>query len=360
MQNVVFLTSATRRPMASNEMVDFSRLEIRSQPGARVQPSGILSVAFWKSYLVTMRPYLLYVSGITGIVGLSLAPEIPLFNTLLLSLTFFLSYGFGQALTDCFQTDTDSLSSPYRPLVRGEIQRRDVLIVSLIGLGLSGIVVVVHNVLNSVLALLTVVGLATYTYFKRKWWAGPFYNAWIVAALCLIGYLSGVGIIGAQVEWSAGTVSTLLCVFCGYANFVLTGYYKDVSADRATGYRTFPVVFGFKVSSIVSDSLALLTLVGCWSAISSEVSSVDLTAAKSLALVLAAAGSLTLVAGQVRLHSVRREDQAHRAIVPVVHAYILLLSGVAVAQKPGWVLAIVVLYFAFVVTMKRRPVKQQI
>ncbi|MBM3297987.1 MAG: penicillin-binding protein 2, partial [Candidatus Aminicenantes bacterium] len=49
-------------------------------------------------------------------------------------LPLFLSYGFGQALTDCFQTDTDSLSAPYRPLVRGTISRGQVLAVSLGGL----------------------------------------------------------------------------------------------------------------------------------------------------------------------------------------------------------------------------------
>ncbi|MFQ5799470.1 MAG: UbiA family prenyltransferase, partial [Bacteroidota bacterium] len=157
---------------------------------AHVSPARIVTIAFWRSYVVTMRPYLLFVSGITGIAGLSLAPEVPLLNTMLLSLTFLLSYGFGQALTDSFQMDTDSLSAPYRPLVQGKLRRSDVLVVSLLGLILSGVVVVLHNFLNLFLALLTIVGLSTYTYFKRRWWAGPIYNAWIVTVLCLIGYLS--------------------------------------------------------------------------------------------------------------------------------------------------------------------------
>ena len=36
----------------------------------------------------------------------------------------------------------------------------------------------------------------------------------------------------------------MAATFFGYANFVLAGYFKDIEADRATGYRTFPVVFG--------------------------------------------------------------------------------------------------------------------
>ena len=83
--------------------------------------SPILSFAFARDYAVTMRPHLLFVSGITGITGLALAPPLPFAATALLCVAFFLSYGFGQALTDCFQLDTDALSSPYRPLVRGTI-----------------------------------------------------------------------------------------------------------------------------------------------------------------------------------------------------------------------------------------------
>ncbi|MFQ5798708.1 MAG: hypothetical protein ACE5H0_08450, partial [Bacteroidota bacterium] len=162
------------------------------------------------------------------------------------------------------------------------------------------------------------------------------------------------------IEWSSVIGSTLLVVFFGYANFVLTGYYKDISADRATGYNTFPVVFGLKVSSVVSDVLALLTLIGCGWAIIGGLSDVHLSVENSFALVFAAAGTATAVTGQARLHSVRTEGNAHRAIVPVVHAYVLLLSAIAVAQKPAWTLAIVFFYVAFLTAMKLRPMKQQI
>ena len=68
-----------------------------------------------------MRPYLLFVSGASGLVGLALADSLVGPSLLVAALPFFLSYGLGQAITDTFQTDTDALSSPYRPLVRGAI-----------------------------------------------------------------------------------------------------------------------------------------------------------------------------------------------------------------------------------------------
>jgi hypothetical protein len=35
--------------------------------------------------------------------------------------------------------------------------------------------------------------LASYSFFKRRWWAGPAWNAWVVALLPAIGLLCGGG-----------------------------------------------------------------------------------------------------------------------------------------------------------------------
>jgi 4-hydroxybenzoate polyprenyltransferase len=318
------------------------------------------SLAFWKAYAVTMRPYLLFVSGITGLTGLALAPPVPLLDTVVLGLIFFLSYGFGQALTDCFQTDTDALSAPYRPLVRGVIRPRDVLVVSLIGLLLCGFVLAFYSLATLPLALLATVGLATYTHFKRRWWGGPWYNAWIVAVLALIGYLAGVGAASTVPSWSLAGSGTIAAVFFGYANFVLAGYFKDVSADRATGYRTLPVVQGLRVSARVSDALAFLAVVAAVTAVApilaEERRSLEVAAVAGVLL----AGVFATVLGQLRLHAVIDEAMAHRAVVPVVHAYLLLLSAICVAHRPDWLAALVLFYGAFAFVMARRPMVQQV
>jgi geranylgeranylglycerol-phosphate geranylgeranyltransferase len=220
---------------------------------------SMLSLAFWKAYGITMRPYLLFVSGITGIAGLSFVQAASLGRTLLIALASFLSYGFGQALTDCFQTDTDARSAPYRPLTQGVITKTQVLIVSLAGLALCAAALAAFFPANILLGFAAAAGLATYTPFKRMWWAGPFYNAWIVALLCVIALAGGSGSLTAALN--KPFLFALLAVFFGYANFVLAGYFKDISADAATGYRTMPVVFGRKPAAIASDALALAAVV---------------------------------------------------------------------------------------------------
>ena len=323
---------------------------------ATVRPYSLWSLGFWKAYVVLMRPYLLFVSGVTGVAGLALVPEGPGLRLAILVPVFFGTYGFGQALTDCFQMDTDALSSPYRPLVRGTVRRSDVLGVSLAGLVASGIVLGLYDLMTLPLAALCIAGLATYTPFKRRWWAGPFYNAWIVAGLFAIAYLAGggalTGLVRPAVAWTAGAV------FFGYANFVLVGYYKDVTADRATGYETLPVRYGLRRAAFASDGFALATVACAAPALLAAPLPAGLAATGALALAGGGVGAVLLA--QYRLHRVTDERDAHRAIAPVVHAYLLLLAALAAAHQPTWTIPLALGYGAFVLVLHRRPMQTQI
>jgi 4-hydroxybenzoate polyprenyltransferase len=208
------------------------------------------------------------------------------------------------------------------------------------------------------LTAVAVFGLATYTYFKKRWWAGPFYNAWIVVLLCLIAYLAGSGDLNNILETQV--ILLLLVVFFGYANFVLTGYFKDISADRKTGYNTLPVVYGLKKSKFISDIFAALTILFCGTLLYLIYYSNHLILLDSYPLFIFMLGCATSIIAQIRLHTVQRETDAHKAISPVVHAYILLLASIVIVQKPGWSLLMTVFYLAFIITMKLRPMKAQI
>ncbi len=311
-------------------------------------PARPTSARFWSAYAVTMRPYLLFVSGITGIVGLSLGHAVGIIPLMVLGLAFLLSYGFGQALTDCFQTDTDALSSPYRPLVRGIVVRGDVLIVSLLGLATCGAALAAFNPVNVLLGIAAAAGLVTYTWFKRRWWGGPWYNAWIVALLVAMGYLA----VGGPPSWSPALIGSMLVALLAYANFVLAGYFKDIEADRATGYRTAPVVFGRRRTSWASDVLAVGAFLAAIPALTDGF--------VPLALVFIIPAATWSLLGQWRLHRVHHDTEAHAAIGPVVHTYVFLLAGIAVAHQPAWVIGLIPFIIAYGWTMSRRPMATQI
>lgn len=311
-------------------------------------PGGLLH-----PYLVIVRPYLMFVSGITGIAALSFVPAPSTEKTLLIAVASFLSYGFGQALTDCFQIDTDSLSAPYRPLTNGSLSKKQALIFSISGLAACILAFSFFYPANILLGMAGGIGLATYTPFKRKWWGGPLYNAWIVVVLFLMAFLAGKG---ADAGFSLpGFLGAACVVLFGYANFVLSGYFKDVEADHLTGYETLPIRFGRRRSAFASDGLAFITLLSAFFTFLPKARS-----STWIAWALMLSGMAVLAIGQLRLHSVNSDARAHRAIVPILHSYLLLLSGLAVLEKPTWGIPLISFYAGFTIAMRFRPTKQQI
>ncbi|MEJ2615274.1 MAG: UbiA family prenyltransferase [Ignavibacteriaceae bacterium] len=318
---------------------------------------SFFSVNFIKAYVITMRPYLMFVSGITGIAGMSFGALSFSPGYLLLFSAAFLSYGFGQALTDCFQIDTDSISSPYRPLTKGTVSRYQFLFISVTGLTYCVLVFAYFNTVNLVLGIISGLGLATYTPFKRRWWGGPFYNSWIVGVLFIISSLSVIGT--SAVLFSDTFIFSLCAVFFGYANFVLSGYFKDISADCATGYNTLPVVFGRKISSFVSDLFALITLVFTSLVLLKIFENSD-SFYFIISILFFTGGATTLIFAQTHLHLVKTDYESYHAISYVVHSYILLLSAITIANKPDWSLFLIIYCICYLIVLKIRPAKNQI
>jgi geranylgeranylglycerol-phosphate geranylgeranyltransferase len=312
---------------------------------------------FWKAYGTTMRPYLIFISGAAGLVGLAFIRELNLLRMALAFVPLFLSYGLGQALTDCFQMDTDALSSPYRPLIRGTISRIQVLSVSVLGLA-AGVAILAS--LNPALLIpggMAVLGLLTYTILKRTWWGGPPWNSWIVALLPIMGRMAEPGFPLGRIFVSGDGPAfglSIAAIFFAYANFVVMGYFKDISADRQTGYRTFPVVFGWTPAAIYSDAVALAAAACAGAAL------LILHRPVSFGIILFLPALALNVAAQIRIHRTRDEKRAHGPIVAVVRTFILSCGALILSLRPGWIWFFVVYYGLFELILWRRPEQSQV
>jgi 4-hydroxybenzoate polyprenyltransferase len=317
-----------------------------------------LSFSFFKAFWLTMRPYLIFVSGAAGLVGLSFLETPRPARSLLAFLPLLFSYGLGQALTDCFQTDTDALSSPYRPLVRGVITRKQVLSTSLAGLVLGIVILACLNPFILVLGTIAVLGLIGYTFFKKRWWGGPFWNSWIVALIPVIGRMTDkhapiTEFFAHSNANSSAFLFAVLAILFAYGNFVVMGYLKDISADRQTGYKTFPVVFGWRATAVYSDALALLA---------AAFTGLALLGIRANLLGVAIFVTAVTVNGfaQIKIHYMNDEKKAHGPIANVVRAFILYSLAIVVALHIDWLVFVAVFYFLFEMALKYRPEKAQV
>jgi 4-hydroxybenzoate polyprenyltransferase len=311
------------------------------------------------AYFMTMRPYLLFVSGAAGLAGESLATHHSMTQQLIVFTPLFFAYGLGQALTDTFQMDTDSVSAPYRPLVRGEISVEAVRWPSLIGLVTSSLLLCIFSPWVLVPATLAVLGLLAYTRCKRRYWAGPACNSMVVALLPVIGSIA-LASSPALALRDSRLPPLALSVFGSYAVFVIIGYLKDVEADRQTGYDTLPVHFGNRVAVLVSAAHALLGAIGSIVLLYPQLSRTPFDSPMGLGLALWGFGFTGLIISHSLAWSVTRDDQAHRAVAWSVRAFLALHLGEAALIDRTLTPYVLVLLLAFEVTLALRPARSQI
>lgn len=314
---------------------------------------------FFSLYLVHMRPYLLFVSGVAGFAGLTISPhDLNEISNFLCFCAFFLGYGFGQALTDCFQIDTDSISSPYRPLVRGIIGKKDVLACSFAGLLAIGLTLVIHNLYNLPILIASAVGLLTYTYFKKNHsFLGPFWNSWIVMLLPIAGYLATDSSFALTDVFNNKNILLLAAMsFASYANFVVIGYLKDISADKQTGYKTFPVVYGWNKTILLGHLNVAVSIILCAYLVAQSYN--------LAAVIFCCIGSAVAVAGQLYGMLTKEKTELNSAfpVASTVRSFILWHLGVIVAFKHtiAIVLLAIIFYFLFELVIYKRPQKEQI
>ena len=311
----------------------------------------LFSAGFARGYAVTCRPYLCFVSGVTGLAGLAATKSLSTTGAVVLGVVFFLAYAFGQALTDVTQIDTDRLSAPYRPLVRGEIRARDVLVVSFFGLSLCALALVLFDRRAAIGAAVAVAGLASYTPLKRRYWAGPIHNSWIVATLPVLAALADGRSVRALVL-DPDLLALIGTAFFGYMTFVLLGYLKDVEADRKARYETIAVRFGRRATVAVSFVAALAAI--------SAAAHVIVRAGSNIAHAVFVVAAAMLLGGHVRAWRIVRDSAAWPAIVMGLRGYVALQVAVTIALAPKLLLVGALSLVAFEIALARRPCQEQV
>jgi 4-hydroxybenzoate polyprenyltransferase len=201
---------------------------------------------------------------------------------------------------------------------------------------------------------MSIAGLATYSFIKRRYWfGGPFYNAWIVALLPLMGFLcltdGSLAMAGQRLDIRLVSILS----FCAYTNFVLIGYLKDITADRQTGYRTFPVVFGWNATVWVGDVVAVISSLICLLIIDNPVSVAGL-------FWLAATLSAGWGQGYAHLTTRKTEENSALPVINTVRSFIGWHLAVIVAAQPTSALWCALFYALFEIVLATRPINHQI
>ncbi|MHA1596174.1 MAG: geranylgeranylglycerol-phosphate geranylgeranyltransferase [Candidatus Asgardarchaeia archaeon] len=211
-----------------------------------------------KAYISIMRPINCIMMCIANLVGefISIGFDIPLYETLLASISVFLIVASAMVLNDYVDLPADRINAPERPLPSGKMTQREAIILfsilSFFGVFTSYFINLKTFLMASFYWFLAV---AYDTKLKSRGLVGNFVVSLSVAAPFVYGGL----VVSSEISPLLFIFSTL--AFLANTGREITKGIVDIEGDRMKGYRTLAVVKGPRLSAIVASIFYLSAVI---------------------------------------------------------------------------------------------------
>jgi len=216
---------------------------------------------FLRAYVVSMRPYYSFITGIAGWIGVAFyqfcQPEQAngYRNALILGMLF-LSWGVNQIINDWLGLPEDRRNAPHRPMVTGELPVKPAVLFSC---ALLAVVLVVSWWLNPWSLLPVILGVllnVLYEYAKAWSLVGNAVFGLSIAMCTVYGFLAAGPL--PEPVFSLNRISAFILVAILNGLMTYYTYFKDYAGDRAAGKQTFIVRHGLRVARYVGIAGAFL------------------------------------------------------------------------------------------------------
>lgn len=223
---------------------------------------------FMAAYVVSMRLYYSFVTGIVGWIGVAYYKNIHLggleldaFKQASILVLLFLAWGINQIFNDFLGLEEDRINAPHRPMVTGELHPGAALGVSAALVFATGVFVFLF--LNPWALVPLAAGVVLN--FVYEWAKG--HGLWgnvIFGAMVSTGTVFGFTASGPVTLSSLGGDFAALVGLVFLLSAVMTyfTYFKDLEGDQAAGKRTLVVQFGAERAGTLGLALSLLPVVG--------------------------------------------------------------------------------------------------
>lgn len=219
------------------------------------------------AYLEIIRPGNAVMAAIAVILMMFVGHyyELPI---IICALIVFVCTGAGNTINDVFDVKIDEINKPNRPIPSGRISLENArnYAFALFGIGIA-LSFVDSYLVNSIWPSVIVVPAAVIMYlYARNLKAMPLIGNLTVATLtgfCFV--IAGVVIACATNSLKILFISIYLGLFAMFMTLAreIVKDMEDIEGDKQEGARTFPILYGKKISSIISIILIVVTTLMC-------------------------------------------------------------------------------------------------
>jgi len=219
---------------------------------------------FLKEYVKSMRLYYSFVTGIAGWIGVAYYDYIsgvsisainnvfsfPVKKIVILVLAF-LSWGINQVINDYLGIPEDRINAPERPMVSGDLDPRNALIVSIILIFISSLITLFYLQPIAIVFLFAGVLLnVLYETAKGYGILGNIVFGIMISMASLYGFYASGPVNTEGVLKQFMPILMFLWIINGLMTFYT--YFKDYKGDKKTGKKTLVVLFGLRKSRVIA------------------------------------------------------------------------------------------------------------
>lgn len=190
------------------------------------------------AYVKSMRPYLFFLSGMTGLLGIVFSGVNPSAVKVIAVLSVvFLGWGVNQVINDLLGLREDRINAPHRPLVTGELPVEFAVLLSTLFCLLGGIVTYFLNPQALILYFSVFLLNIFYEYAKKIPLLGNLIFGFLLAPCVYYGAMC-VNNKGLEILLDKNLLLLSLGVILVNITVAFFTYYKDYRGDSATGNKT--------------------------------------------------------------------------------------------------------------------------
>ena len=187
---------------------------------------------------------------------------------ILCALIVFFATGAGNTINDVFDVKIDEVNKPHRPIPSGRISvenaRNYAFLLFAIAIILS---LIVSYMINSIwISVIVVIACIIMYFYARNLKAMPLVGNITVAVLTGFCFVIAGTVVSAALDSTYYLhVSIILGLFATFMTLAreIVKDMEDIEGDKLEGARTFPILYGKKIPSIISIILIVVTTLMC-------------------------------------------------------------------------------------------------
>ena len=189
-------------------------------------------------------------------------------SVILATLLVYCMAGAGNIINDVFDHEIDAVNKPDRPIPSGKISLKNAGIYAAILDSIAillGVIIscLIHNFVFLAIIIASAVIIYMYSrYFKAMPMIGNIVVG-VMIGLCFV--VGGLILLCETEDWTIFKISVYIGLLAAVANVAreLVKDMEDIHGDELGGARTFPILFGKKVSSVIVMILLAVAVAVC-------------------------------------------------------------------------------------------------